>query len=172
MNEKVKEQILAIRDTGATNMFDINAVGRLANERGYYELVNFLEEKTKEYLRFILTGEAKEITDAAFMRKPARFDDLIAWDKVAKQRSKFAIEKTIELEKKNLNASQTTSLPTRISLRIIPELMQVDKNGVKHCILVKGGRGNPWHPSGKRRLRIRSVCSLSERLKISYERDF
>ena len=30
MDEKVKEQILAIRDTGLTNMFDVNTVQRLA----------------------------------------------------------------------------------------------------------------------------------------------
>ena len=30
MDEKVKEQILAIRDTGLTNMFDMNMVQQLA----------------------------------------------------------------------------------------------------------------------------------------------
>ena len=58
MTEKVKEQILAIRDTGLTNMFDIPMVQRLAYERGYYELVSYLEEHRKEYAHFILTGEA------------------------------------------------------------------------------------------------------------------
>ena len=58
MTEKVREQILAIRDTGLTNMFDLNAVQRLAFERGFYELVNFIEEDRKAYVRFILTGEA------------------------------------------------------------------------------------------------------------------
>ena len=57
MTEKVKEQILAIRDTGLTNMFDIPAVQRLANERGMYELVVFIEENCGPYVRFILTGE-------------------------------------------------------------------------------------------------------------------
>ena len=58
MTEKVKEQILAIRDIGLTNMFDIPMVQRLAYERGYYELVCYLEEHRKEYAHFILTGEA------------------------------------------------------------------------------------------------------------------
>ena len=58
MTEKVKEQILAIRDTGLTNMFDVPMVQRLAYERGYYELVCYLEEHRKEYAHFILTGEA------------------------------------------------------------------------------------------------------------------
>ena len=57
MDEKIKEQILAIRDTGLTNMFDVNMVRRLAYERDFYELVTYLEEHRKEYVRFILTGE-------------------------------------------------------------------------------------------------------------------
>ena len=57
MNKKVKRQILAIRDTGLTNMFDTNMVQFLANERGYYELVVYLEEHKKEYVRFIMFGE-------------------------------------------------------------------------------------------------------------------
>ena len=57
MDEKVKEQILAIRDTGLTNMFDVPVVQRLAYERDFYELVCWLEDHQKEYVRFILTGE-------------------------------------------------------------------------------------------------------------------
>ena len=57
MDERVKEQILAIRDTGLTNMFDINMVQRLAYERNYYELVVFIEEHRKEYVHFILYGD-------------------------------------------------------------------------------------------------------------------
>ena len=58
MSEKVKEQILAIRATGLTNMFDITAVQRIAFDAGYYELVNYLEDHRKEYVHFIFTGEA------------------------------------------------------------------------------------------------------------------
>ncbi len=57
MNETIKKQILAIRDTGLTNMFDGNTVQWLANERDFYELVIFLEEHRKEYVRFILYGD-------------------------------------------------------------------------------------------------------------------
>ena len=42
MTETIKDQILAIRDTGLTNMFDVNAVQRLAYERDFYELVVYL----------------------------------------------------------------------------------------------------------------------------------
>ena len=58
MDEKVREQILAARDTGLTNMFDITTVQRIAFEAGYYELVNYLEDHRKEYVHFIFTGEA------------------------------------------------------------------------------------------------------------------
>ena len=44
MEQKIKEQILAIRDTGLTNMFDIGMVQRLAYERDFYELVLYLEK--------------------------------------------------------------------------------------------------------------------------------
>lgn len=57
MTAKVKEQILAVRATARTNMFDVNMVQVIANEMQLYELVVFLEEHREEYARFILTGE-------------------------------------------------------------------------------------------------------------------
>lgn len=57
MDSKVKEQILSIRKTGLTNMFDILAVQRIAHEKSFFELVIFIEEHRDEYVRFILTGE-------------------------------------------------------------------------------------------------------------------
>lgn len=59
MTDTIREQILAIRDTGLTNMFDVPMVQRLANDRGYYELVCYLEEHRREYAHFIMTGEAE-----------------------------------------------------------------------------------------------------------------
>lgn len=57
MTDKIKEQILAVRKTGRTNMFDIPMVQYIANEMRFHELVIFLEEHYSEYVRFILTGE-------------------------------------------------------------------------------------------------------------------
>lgn len=57
MTDIVREQILAIRDSGRTNMFDTNVVQRLAYENGYYELVCYIEEHRREYVHFIITGE-------------------------------------------------------------------------------------------------------------------
>ena len=59
MTDKVRKQILAIRDTGLTNMFDVLAVQRLANDMGFHTLVVYLEENRKEYAHFILTGNEK-----------------------------------------------------------------------------------------------------------------
>ena len=57
MTETIREQILAIRDTGLTNMFDVPMVQRLAFTRGFYELVCYLEDHRSEYAHIILTGE-------------------------------------------------------------------------------------------------------------------
>ena len=57
MTEKIKSQILAIRDSGETNMLDVNAVQYIANREGYYELVVYIEENRSKYFHFIMTGE-------------------------------------------------------------------------------------------------------------------
>jgi len=57
MDSRVKEQILAIRNTGLTNMFDTHAVQRIAYKMDFFELVLFLEEHKDKYVNFILTGE-------------------------------------------------------------------------------------------------------------------
>jgi hypothetical protein len=58
MSDTLKEQILAIRDTGLTNMFDIAIVQRLAFDRGYHELGIFINADLKAYVTFIMTGNA------------------------------------------------------------------------------------------------------------------
>lgn len=57
MTEKIREQALKIRDSGETNMLAVNTVQRIACERGFYELVNYIEENKKGYVHFIMTGE-------------------------------------------------------------------------------------------------------------------
>lgn len=58
MTQKVREQILKVRDTGQTNMFDCNMVQVIADRMGFFDLVIYIEENKKEYVRFILTGNA------------------------------------------------------------------------------------------------------------------
>lgn len=59
MDKKIKEQILAIRTTGETNMFDVPKVQEIAMREGYDELFGYLADNTGAYARFILTGEEK-----------------------------------------------------------------------------------------------------------------
>ena len=49
MDEKIKEQILRIRETGITNMFDLQRVKCLACELDYDELVAFIEREPAQY---------------------------------------------------------------------------------------------------------------------------
>lgn len=57
MTDKIVESILEIRNSGKYNMFDVKGVQWEANERGFYDLVIFLEEHKDKYVKFILTGE-------------------------------------------------------------------------------------------------------------------
>lgn len=57
MTDKIREQIITIRDSGLTNMFDLPIVQRIAFDNGYYELVCYIEEHRREYCHFIMTGE-------------------------------------------------------------------------------------------------------------------
>ena len=59
MTEQIREQIMAIRNTGLTNMFDKDYVQVLAYEREMYDLVVFLEEHPREYVEFILYGNTQ-----------------------------------------------------------------------------------------------------------------
>ena len=59
MDKKIKEQILVIRDSGETNMFDVRKVQEIALREGYDELLDYLSDNTGAYARFILTGEEK-----------------------------------------------------------------------------------------------------------------
>lgn len=59
MTDTVKQQIEAIRKSGETNMLDTNMVQWLANRSNYYELVIFIEENRKEYVKYLLSGDAR-----------------------------------------------------------------------------------------------------------------
>jgi hypothetical protein len=60
MDEKVKAQILSIRVSGVTNMFDVPRVQQEAHLQGFHELVIYLRDHQADYGRFILTGEISE----------------------------------------------------------------------------------------------------------------
>ncbi|WP_416173848.1 DUF5049 domain-containing protein [Dehalococcoides sp.] len=53
----MKEQCRKVASTGKSNMFDVNAVFKIALEMGYGELADFMMKNTKAYGALILTGE-------------------------------------------------------------------------------------------------------------------
>lgn len=58
----VRDQILELRNLpDCPNMFDTNAVQRLAYDHGLYNLVDFIETDRKAYTAFILTGRSKDV---------------------------------------------------------------------------------------------------------------
>ena len=57
--EAIKEQILAIRDSGQTNMFDQKKVMEIANEMDFYKLFCFIVERPNDYSKFIISGDEK-----------------------------------------------------------------------------------------------------------------
>lgn len=59
MTETIKKQIEAIRKSGETNMLDTNTVEWIANRENYYELVIFIEEHRKEYIKYLFSGSTK-----------------------------------------------------------------------------------------------------------------
>ena len=56
MEPIIIQQILKVRETGETNMFDVNMVTQIAVREGFYELADYLQEHKSQYSRFILTG--------------------------------------------------------------------------------------------------------------------
>ena len=60
ISDKIKEQINIIRNLPndeSCNMFEYHTVQRKAFERDFFELVTYIEEHTKEYINYILTGK-------------------------------------------------------------------------------------------------------------------
>lgn len=57
ITDKIQEQILAIRDSGVVNMFDIVSVQREVFDKGFNELVVLIKENKKEYVGFIFNGK-------------------------------------------------------------------------------------------------------------------
>lgn len=57
MTDKIKQQILAIRETGETNMFDVRKVQEIALREGYDELLLYIADNIGAYSRFILAGK-------------------------------------------------------------------------------------------------------------------
>ena len=59
MTDKIEEQIFSVRAGAECNMMDITAVQRYAFEHEMFELVCYLEDNRREYVRFIMTGKTE-----------------------------------------------------------------------------------------------------------------
>jgi len=57
MTDKVHEDILAIRASGRCNMLSIHEVFQIAMEQDMLDLAEYLFYETRNYSKFILTGE-------------------------------------------------------------------------------------------------------------------
>ena len=55
--DKLKEQILSVRASALTNMFDTASVKSIARKLGYVELVTYLNQENNNYFAFIMCGE-------------------------------------------------------------------------------------------------------------------
>jgi len=80
MTDKVREQILKVRDTGKTNMLDTCMVQRIGLKMRLYEMVIFIEENKTEYVNFILHGDEKERREAAKTRFEKDYAAVMEWD--------------------------------------------------------------------------------------------
>ena len=72
MTNKIREQILKVRDDGRTNMLDTNGVMYVANALKLYDLVVYLDdrENRREYWHFIMTGETSIEEERSYEKAP------------------------------------------------------------------------------------------------------
>ena len=61
MTEDVRKAILAVSDTGKTNMLDVINVMKIARKLGHEKLVKYLRNPLNgpEYMNFILRGKTR-----------------------------------------------------------------------------------------------------------------
>lgn len=55
--DRIRQQVLQIRNTGEVNMFDVENVKRLAYYYNCYDLIDYLTTDRAEYVNLILTGK-------------------------------------------------------------------------------------------------------------------
>ena len=85
MTDKVREQILKVRETGKTNMFDIYTVQRIGLKMGFYDMVIFIEENKSEYVNFILHGDEKGRVEQNKTRFAKDYATVLEWDPEAEE---------------------------------------------------------------------------------------
>ena len=99
MNDKVREQILKVRDTGKTNMLDTTMVQRIGLDMHVYDMVIFIEENRTEYVNFILHGDEKARKEKAKTRFEKDYAKVMEWDEDAEDIIKRRKEEINQLQR-------------------------------------------------------------------------
>ena len=60
--EVLKNQIMAVRDSGVVNMLDVRRVHILAARCCFWSLVGFIDLNKNGYVNFIMTGDDKYLS--------------------------------------------------------------------------------------------------------------
>ena len=61
--DQLEKALLAVRDSGRTNMLDHPVVARLAREFGFPEVADWIEAHPTDYTRLLLSGEFRPLLD-------------------------------------------------------------------------------------------------------------
>ena len=56
VSRRVLEGITAVRDSGATNMLDRNAVAKVCGDKGFYDAAVWIQENRQEYAEGVIEG--------------------------------------------------------------------------------------------------------------------
>lgn len=59
ISNEIRNQIIAVQQSGRSNMLDYWAVQKIAFDMGFYDLVCLIEENRHEYINFIFYGDKK-----------------------------------------------------------------------------------------------------------------
>ena len=105
MTDKVREQILKVRETGKTNMFDIYTVQRIGLKMGFYDMVIFIEENKSEYVNFILHGDEKGRVEQNKTRFAKDYATVLEWDPEAEEIIKRRKEEITRLKQEGRSCS-------------------------------------------------------------------
>lgn len=62
--EQFEKALLAVRDSGLTNMLDHPVVARLAHEFGFPEVADWIEAHATDYTRLLLSGGVRLLRDS------------------------------------------------------------------------------------------------------------
>ena len=57
MTDEIKRQILTIRETGLTNMFDTRTVKEIGAKFGFKEMIQYINDNPDKYCNFIMWGD-------------------------------------------------------------------------------------------------------------------